>query len=216
MCEEELQYAISQYVDGVLPADQAAALEERFATDAIARQLLAEYRRMDALMDVALPMPEVDWDRMAGKISAAVDQSGFAPGMLPVAEEVPVYRMSWVGLWKPVALAASLLVCATVAVVLVRQPAQSPVSTPAVAVNPTPASPVRVAEAATPEEIRVLVAEKPLGDALAEVQIGPSMVAKSQDVAEYYPDLAGSRPASVSIAGNPQTSTRDEDNGVLQ
>jgi anti-sigma factor RsiW len=41
MSTDQLEFSISQYLDGTLPADEQAALEERLATDAQARELFA-------------------------------------------------------------------------------------------------------------------------------------------------------------------------------
>ena len=44
MTPDQLEFAISQYLDGTLAADEQAALERHLETDAGARQMLAEYR----------------------------------------------------------------------------------------------------------------------------------------------------------------------------
>jgi hypothetical protein len=87
---EELEFSISQYVDGTLPPAKASALEERLATDVEARELLAQYRKLDGLLAIArtaaLPA-NVRWDRLASHISAAVDRSA--------NEEPASYPMPW-------------------------------------------------------------------------------------------------------------------------
>ena len=42
MTRDELEFRISQYLDGALAAGEQAALEARFATDADARAMLDE------------------------------------------------------------------------------------------------------------------------------------------------------------------------------
>jgi anti-sigma factor RsiW len=98
MNDEQLEFAISQYLDGSLPADEAAALEARLNEDAVARELLAAYRRLDALLKATpTAMPAIEWERLAGHIGATVQEadelefalSQYADGTLP-ADQVPV------------------------------------------------------------------------------------------------------------------------------
>src|ERR1700761_200522 len=69
---DELEFSISQYLDGTLSAPEAAALEQVLASDAAARALLDEYRQLDALIKSA-PLPAVRWDALASSISSAID-----------------------------------------------------------------------------------------------------------------------------------------------
>lgn len=96
MTPDELEFAISQYVDGTLPADETAALEALLATDAAARQLLAEYRSLDqVIVASAAPLPALDWAKVSAQISGAVDEgveqleftaSQYVDGTLPADE----------------------------------------------------------------------------------------------------------------------------------
>src|SRR5687768_3160668 len=73
MTQEQLEFAISQYLDGALMPLEKAALEERLASDAEARALLEEYRNLDAAMKA--PVAELDgvrWDTVAQRILSAV------------------------------------------------------------------------------------------------------------------------------------------------
>src|SRR5687768_684391 len=69
---DQLEYAVSQYIDGTLPPLESAALEERFAVDAEARAILEEYRALDRALKTSLPEPAVVWDRLAAHLSDAV------------------------------------------------------------------------------------------------------------------------------------------------
>ena len=80
---DQLEYAISQYIDGTLPPVESAALEERFAVDAEAREILAEYRALDETLKTSLPVPAVAWDRLHAHLSDAVSR-----------EEAPVRHYS--------------------------------------------------------------------------------------------------------------------------
>src|SRR5262245_6632820 len=50
MTRDELEFAISQYHDGDMPPLERAVVEEQLATNTEAREILAEYQRLDALM----------------------------------------------------------------------------------------------------------------------------------------------------------------------
>ena len=109
MVDEKLQFAISQYVDGSLAPAEAALMEVRFASDAESRRLLEEYQRLDVLVKGAIPVPVMDWEALARRISAAVDESeAEAPPSMPIS--------AWATWWRPTALAAGILICATLAV----------------------------------------------------------------------------------------------------
>jgi anti-sigma factor RsiW len=99
MTREQLEFSISQYVDGTLAEDERAALEARLADDPEAQALLAEDRALTRLLQSA-PMPEVRWDRFAESVSSAID------GRL---EE----RVARASLWMRMRLPAGLAVAAS-------------------------------------------------------------------------------------------------------
>ena len=106
MTRDELEFSISQYIDGTLGARERDALEERLATDAEARAVHTEYESLQRVLKAA-PVPELDWDRFAARISGAVAR-----------EELPAqsYR---IGQWlRParLAIAASVLVAVGLAI----------------------------------------------------------------------------------------------------
>lgn len=70
----DLEFLISQYVDGTLDAEQSAALEVRLRSDAQARALLAEHRRLNTLLTENTTLPAIRFDRLAETISANIDQ----------------------------------------------------------------------------------------------------------------------------------------------
>jgi anti-sigma factor RsiW len=72
MTRDELEFQISQSLDGTLSAEENAALQERLANDAEARELLAEYRRLNKHLARALPLPAVNWDRLAEHLSGVI------------------------------------------------------------------------------------------------------------------------------------------------
>src|SRR5215510_11501526 len=67
---DELEFLISQHLDGTLNPVEQAMLDETLATDSEARAMLAEYRGLNAIVKSALPAPDVDWDQFAARILA--------------------------------------------------------------------------------------------------------------------------------------------------
>src|SRR5688572_19511956 len=75
MIPEELEFRISQYADGTLPSDDAAALEEILRGDAEAQATLESYRKLDATLKRSMPLPAMNLDRLAEHLSDAVAES---------------------------------------------------------------------------------------------------------------------------------------------
>src|SRR3954452_8378117 len=145
MSPDELEYSISQYLDGTLPPLERDALEDRLASDADARAVLDEYRQLNlSLKNKLPPMPEIAWDRLAGQIQQAV-----ATAEAPPVKTYRIGSLSWAG---RLAIAAALLVVVSIGVFFANRPA--PVSGTAVVVGPK--------------------AEQPSGPVVAEISIGPS------------------------------------------
>lgn len=73
MNPHDLEFQISQYVDGQLDAAAATALEARLRDDAAARSLLAEYQQVAAVVRDNNALPAINWNRLAESISANID-----------------------------------------------------------------------------------------------------------------------------------------------
>ena len=73
---DQLEYAISQYLDGTLNEFDRRVLEERLATDAEARLLASEYAHVDSILKNAPVTPEVDFDALASRISSQIAEEG--------------------------------------------------------------------------------------------------------------------------------------------
>ena len=125
MTRDELEFSISQYLDGTLRAAERDALETRLGSDAEARAVYAEYEALQGVLASA-PLPAVQWDRLAEEISAAVAR-----------HEMPAqsYKLSrWL---RParLAVAASVLVAGGLAFSVLRMGGDP---------TPTPAEPTRI------------------------------------------------------------------------
>lgn len=195
MTRDELEFAISQYLDGNLAESEESALESRLSTDADARALLAEYRGLDRALRAA-PLPAVDWDALAGRIRHAVAVQG---------EPAQAYRLHWVRTAGALALAA----CVVVAVSLGIRRLQSPTMPQTVIVNPKPTQ-------LAPRQIVVLDTAPraaPSTAPIAIVSVGLSAAAHDgHGVACYHDEDLLSRPSQVIIA---RTGYPNPDGSVL-
>lgn len=131
MIREQLEFQISQYADGTLPAAEVAALEGALASDAEARALLEEFRKLDALVKTSeMPLPAVDWDRFADHLSRAVADEDRATTSIPIRP-----RGAW---WvKRVAIAAVVVLAAGVAILWPRHGGQSEIAKVSIPATPT-------------------------------------------------------------------------------
>ena len=183
MTRDELEFSISQYIDGTLGARERDALEERLATDAEARAVHAEYASLQRVLKAA-PAPEVDWDQFAAQISGAVAR-----------EEMPQqsYKISrWL---RParLAIAASVLVAAGLAFTLLK-PGTKQGGVPdnleptrIVVVDPAPAGEANI------------VATAPVSQEPIRIVIGPSDNAANETVFVRYADTLVQRPSKALI-----------------
>ena len=197
MTRDELEFSISQYLDGNLVGEEESALEERLAGDADARALLAEYRGLDRALR-SMPAPAVDFEALAGSISEAVARA---------EEPAQSYRMHWVRTASALALAACVVIAAGVGIRMMQTPGTTGNGQ---AVRPD------VAPAAEPRRIVVVDSvnrpEVSKESALV-VNVGPPAAAEGRPTfARYHEDLL-SRPSQVIIArsGYEATESRTQD-----
>jgi len=177
----DLELSITQYLDGSLSPAEKSALESRLASDPQARQLLEEHRKLDQLLK-ASPAPELRWELLAQQISAAVAQVE-----IPVeAEPVPRMRIGWTRMVMPMALAASVLIAAAIAIRFI------PFG------HTTPQGPV--INATSLAEIIGPQAELAQGPSEISVSVGPAGRAPDDSNLARYSDDVISRPAHVTVA----------------
>jgi anti-sigma-K factor RskA len=176
MTRDELEFSISQYLDGTLAAAERDALETRLASDAEARAVFAEYQSLQSAL-AAAPLPDVDWDRLRQEISAAVAR-----------EEMPAqsYKISqWL---RPVrlALAASVLVvAAAIGFSLLRNRAgQTPIAEKPISIVKVDAS-ASESGAASTEPLRIAV--------------GPAAGERDEPIVLRYADSVVQRPSKALI-----------------
>jgi anti-sigma factor RsiW len=101
MDRDDFEFSLTQYLDGTLPSDQRAAVEERLRSDPAARQQLEDYRKLDQIISgAAAGMPRLQWDRLAEQISQAVADEA----------DRPIFFLGRAPMRRVLALAASLLI----------------------------------------------------------------------------------------------------------
>ena len=182
MTRDELEFSISQYLDGTLPDEQRASLEARFVSDPEAKALLDQERSLTAALRSST-VPNVRWDQLAIQISGALDDQA----------EARMRKASWAIRFHPsafIALAASVLLAMGIAIHVFMGTKTSP--------NPThPAiAPATALLVQGPQE------EKGPGPAVMDVAIGPGgTYAKAPSLAPYADEI-DSRPAHVVIAAS--------------
>jgi len=168
MLSQELEFAITQYLDGALAPAAKAEVEQLLRENPQARALLEEYQKLDALVAGSFgSLPSVDWQALGRQISSAVADADQAE------QAARVYRIGWIA--RPsglLALAASLLIAIGATVIIVRSRAVAPVG-PGNSV--LPAGPVATAEVTGPR------IEVPVGTAVAEVAISAPPLAMAED-----------------------------------
>ena len=166
MTRDQLEFQISQYADGTLSSDETAALDEIFARDADARAMLAEYRRLDAMLKREMPLPAMAWDKLAAGLSEAVAH-----------EEIPTrtLRIWTTRTWTRVAMAAVVLLAVGTTLLWHLRPASNNtvvVNPPTAVENDQPTALVSVTGPAS---------EAGAGAPVAVVEIGPSPLAQRQN-----------------------------------
>lgn len=186
MTRDELEYAISQYLDGVLPPLERSALEERLAGDLEARAILAEYQALDASLKSSMPVPEIEWTAFTSQIKQALAD-----------EPTPLrhFSIQSIGWTQRLAIAAGLLFVISMTIWSLR---------------PAPTSQVAKTSAPTPPTTQAIVivtgpsAAQPTGAVVEQIKIGPA------------PNLANQWRASEEIIIRPTIVQIDRGNSPAQ
>ena len=152
--QDQLEFLISQYLDGTLSAPEQKALEARLSQDPRLRARLDEYARLDDLLRTGLPTPPMDWNDFANQISSSL---AMAPS--------PARTHRLTGAF---AAAAALAACALLAIgITLRQTRQTPPTISAVVPSTSPVEEIARADVVGP------AAESPAGTSWSQVGLGP-------------------------------------------
>jgi hypothetical protein len=197
MTRDELEFSISMYHDGSLPPLEMRAIEELLATSSQAREVLAEYQRLDSLVKAAPAVPSLDWDRLHSHLSQAIAD---VPD-----DQAPAVRTYKIGLaWTRYigAAAAVAAAIAIVAIVTLRGTEKPKPGTIDIAVG-APASHETISIAATNgagKSTASAANANPSDIATAQVSVGPSP--QVAGMTWGFDDGVLQRPARVVIAGD--------------
>jgi anti-sigma factor RsiW len=177
MLAETTEFQISQYLDGTLSAAEQSAVESMLASNADARKVLADYRRLNQQLVSTNAGPSVNWNSLSGHISGSIEQQADRP---LVAGRIGFGSTA-------IKIAAALLL--TVGTALVARH---------YAVRPAVAAPKAIAG----EDVAVSgpSAEPPAGPASVDVSVAPSVTAMRNDPARYG---EANRPSRVVISRVP-------------
>ena len=80
MNREQIEFAISRYLDGDLSAGEIAELEAVLASDPAARKLCDDLRGVNEILKSSGDVPGVNWDRLADTIAASAAEQHVARG----------------------------------------------------------------------------------------------------------------------------------------
>jgi anti-sigma factor RsiW len=179
MTRDELEFSISQYLDGGLGARERDELETRLATDGEARAMFAEYESLQKTLTAA-PLPDVRWDALAEHVSAQVARQPMPAQSHRIARWFSPARL---------AIAASVLIAAGIGFSILRS---GPTS------DSTRAKPISIVvndEAPTANPISVSAATPTI-----EIAIGPSPSTDGgEPVVLRYADTVVQRPSKALI-----------------
>src|SRR4051794_16115016 len=179
MTPDQLEYAISQYLDGTLAPLESAALEERLARDMAARELFGEYQRLDGVVKNALPEPDVDWSAFSARLSDRLGE---------VDAPVKHYRLTFARVGWMSAVAASLVVAVGVATLMLRNHPADPDGR----VRPSGGGELVVQGPSV---------EASTGPAVAEVTIGAPQNTDAADAGWQSYEALINRPSRIVIGG---------------
>jgi anti-sigma factor RsiW len=221
--DEQLEFAISQLADGTLDDAAAAELRHHLDQDESARRLLAEYQGLDQVLRVAAgPLPAVGWDELAARISAQIDGAGMngAPAdgyeeqrALRLHQPTMVFRAAALRrtVWRAgtaLALAASVMIVATIAVRALRTAAPT---------GPAGGSSEVAVTATQPPAVSVIqgpVAQASAGQAVTTVSIGPSPALAEAGSHELFADSVIYHPPGV-VIGSGDNPAQDDGESAL-
>jgi negative regulator of sigma E activity len=193
MTDEQLEFSISQYLDGTLADSERMSLERRLNADAGAMATLQEYRNLNVVLKSNAGLPNISWELFALTISSAVDAAD-AGHDEQIARR---FRMpAWVrSVVVPLAMAASVLVATGIGFHLMQTRLHS--TNDGVAIH---AQPKRGLESFASISVFGSQAEPTHEMAEAQVAIGPSAEARDEPILVHYSGDLVSRPSHVAVA----------------
>jgi len=195
MTRDQLEFSITQYLDGSLPEAERVALMERLEKDPEAQAMLEEHRRLDGLLARAT-VPAFELEAFSKQLSEAIAQ---APA--PEAEQRSL-RMPWVGVRSWMAIAASVVIASGLAITMLVHGR-----------NGTASNPVHHEMTASAGFVTVTgpVSQTASSSDDVQVSVGPSKaIAGESTLSRYSADLV-MRPAHVMMVASGVNPDQDMD-----
>ena len=195
MTQDQLEFSITQYLDGSLPEAERIALMERLEKDPEARELLEEHRRLDNVFARA-NLPTFPLEVFSKQLSEAIAQAP-APEVEPHS-----LRMPWVGARSWMAIAASVVIASGLAIAILSHGR-----------NGTASNPAHHEMTASAGFVTVTGPVSPVASSSDDVQVsvGPSKaIAGEATLSRYSADLV-MRPAHVMMVASGVNPDQDID-----
>jgi len=195
MTQDQLEFSITQYLDGSLPEAERIALMERLEKDPEARELLEEHRRLDNVFARA-NLPTFPLEVFSKQLSEAIAQ---APA--PEVEHHSL-RIPWVGVRSWMAIAASVMIASGLAIAILSHGRGG-----------TASNPVHHELTASAGFVTVTGPVSPVASSSDDVQVsvGPSKaIAGEATLSRYSADLV-MRPAHVMMVASGVNPDQDID-----
>jgi anti-sigma factor RsiW len=180
MISEQIEFQISQYVDGTLSPAERIVVDELLATDPQARKLLADYRKLNVHLTKLNAGPSVHWDRLSEHLSAGIERAT-APVIAGRIGRFSSFTFQ-------MRIAAAILVAAT-AWIVVRHHGGATVKPPA---QQLPVSSI---------DVQGPQSEIATGPAVEDVQVKPSQMASRNEAPRYGEGVIDHGPSKVVISG---------------
>jgi len=76
MTREEMEFLISQHLDGTLSREDEAKVHQLLENSAEAQEILGEYQKLEGVLKGSKDLPAVKWEMLAERISKAVHAVG--------------------------------------------------------------------------------------------------------------------------------------------
>jgi hypothetical protein len=98
MLREEAEYLISQYLDRDISRKAKAKVRKRMRGEPEMKAGFLAYRKVDRMLKMHWPVPEIRWDLLAERISESVARRGDDSGKKLIQSFRP--PLAWVGAAK--------------------------------------------------------------------------------------------------------------------
>jgi anti-sigma factor RsiW len=174
MKREELEYLLSQFVDGTLSEFDRARVDELLSSSSEAREILGEYEKLNRALRSLPTVPDLNWTKVQTLIQGAI-----ADADAPVRN----YTLDFAIWSRRLAAVATIVIVAGLGWTLLRN---SP-SDPSIATMGTP-----IVQIAGPQ------VERASAPAFSDISIGPAN--ETVDWSVRYEQTLVSRPGRVVIA----------------